>query len=256
MVMPTATSSQEPVAPEPEPGQPPASPPRRGTWRKWRARAIVLILIAAAVYLGVRVNQNKAGNAARIDLGTVELTSQVIPVETARTGEVVSVSVNAGDKVTAGQRLGAVQVTTTDSNGKPVQSMVTLTAPRDGVVVDNPTPVGSTLQPGQPFAELYDPAKFAFVGQLPLKNLPDLAPGMVATLQAEGLKGNVKAVVQRVVPRVSTNEADVRPGYLRVVLVPQDAKAVAGLVPGMRFTGSVDTRTGEPGRSRLVHLGG
>jgi hypothetical protein len=55
---------------------------------------------------------------------------------------------------------------------------------------------------------------------------------------------------------VSTNEADVRPGYLRVVLVPQDAKAVAGLVPGMRFTGSVDTRTGEPGRSRLVHLGG
>jgi hypothetical protein len=79
---------------------------------------------------------------------------------------------------------------------------------------------------------------------------------MVATLQAEGLKGTVKAVVQRVVPRVGTNETDVKSDHLRVVLVPRNGSDVAGLVPGLRFTGFIDTSTGEPGRSRLVHLGG
>jgi hypothetical protein len=79
---------------------------------------------------------------------------------------------------------------------------------------------------------------------------------MVATLRAEGLKGTVKAVVQRVVPRVGTNETDVKPDHLRVVLVPRNASDMAGMVPGLQFTGFIDTSTGEPGRSRLVHLSG
>jgi multidrug resistance efflux pump len=255
MVQPTATSPPERVARESGSDRPPPSPPRRGRLRKWRARLIVLLLIAAAVYLGYRVNQAKTGESARIDLGTVTLTSQVIPVETARTGQVISVNVAAAQKVSTGDRLGSIQVTTNDSNGKPVVSTVNLTAPRDGIVVDDPMPVGSTVQPGLPFVKLYDPAKFVFSGQVPLKNLPQIAPGMVATLQAEGLKGSVKAVVQRVVPRVDDSETDVKPDHMRVVLVPRNADDVAGLVPGLRFTGSVDTRTGQPGRGRLVRLG-
>ena len=255
MVTPTATGSQEPVASGSGSDQAPPRRSRRGTFRKWRARFIVLVLVVAAVYIGLRINQVKAAQAAQIDLGTVTLTAQVIPVETARAGQVTSVDVKATDKVTAGQRVGALQVTTTNSEGKPVLSTLTLTAPHDGVVVDDPVTVGSALQPGQPFAELYDPAKFTFTGQVPLVNLPEIAPGMVATLTAEGLKGSVKAVVQRVVPRVGGNQTDVKSDHLKIVMVPRNSAEVAGLVPGLRFTGSVDTSTGGPDRKPLVHLG-
>jgi multidrug resistance efflux pump len=256
MVTPAATGSQEPVASESVPDRPPPNP-RRGTVRKWRARVIVVILIVAAVYFGLRVNQVKTGQAAQIDLGTVTLTAQVIPVETPRTGQVVSVNVSATDRVTTGGQLGTLEVTTTNAQGNTVVSRLTLTAPRDGIVVDDPVTVGSTLQPGQPFVQLYDPKKFMFYGQLALKDLPQIAPGMVATLQAEGLKGPVDAVVQRVVPRVvGTTQTDVKSDHMRVVLVPKNENDVAGLVPGLRFTGSVDTRTGQPGHKPLVHLGG
>jgi multidrug resistance efflux pump len=256
MVQPTATGSHEPGTSGPATEQPAPARPPAGRWRKWRARVIVLILIAAAVYLGLTLSQEKASAAAQIDLGTLTLTSQVIPVETARSGEVVSVDVTAAEKVAAGKQLGTLEVITTNSQGNPVVSRLTLTAPRDGIVVDDPVTVGSTLQPGEPFVELYDPTKFIFSGQVALKDLPEIAPGMVATLRAEGLKGSVKAVVQRVVPRVGTTQSDVKPDHLRVVLVPRSENDVAGLVPGLRFTGSVDTSTGEPGRKRLVHLGG
>src|SRR5690348_6303961 len=100
MVMPAATGAQEPVAPEPVSDRPPPVRDRRGTFRRWRARFIVLILIVAAVYLGLKVNQARSGHAAQIDLGTVTLTSQAISIETSRTGEVVSVDVRAAQNVT------------------------------------------------------------------------------------------------------------------------------------------------------------
>lgn len=256
MVTPAATGSQEPVAPERGSQRPPPGHDRRGTFRKWRARFIVLILIAAAVYVGLKVNQLKSGEAAQIDLGTVTLTSQAIPVETSRSGLVVSVDVRAAQKVTSGQQVGTLQVTTTNSQGNPVMSTVKLTAPSDGVVVDDPVTVGSTVQPGEPFAELYDPAKFTFAGQVPLNELPQIGPGMVATLHAEGLNGDVKAVVDRLVPPVGTDKANVKSGHMQVVLVPQNKNDVAGLVPGLRFTGTVDTRTGNPNSKHFVRLGG
>jgi hypothetical protein len=131
-----------------------------------------------------------------------------------------------------------------------------LTAPRDGIVVDDPVTVGSTLQPGQPFVELYDPTKLTFNGQVSLVDLPQIGPGMVATLRAVGLKRSVQATVQRVVPRVGNNQVDVSPDHLKVVLLPKNAKDMAGLVPGVRFTGTVDTSTGKPGIQKLIYLGG
>jgi multidrug resistance efflux pump len=236
---------------------PPAAPapPARNTFKKWRARFIVLVLLAAAIYFGYRLSQGNVLKAAQIDLGTVTLTSQVVPVETPRPGQVVSVDVKAEDKVTAGQQLGSVQVIATDSQGKPVVSTLYLTAPRSGIVVDDPVTVGSTLQPGQAFVQLYDPTKLMFSGQVPLSSLPEISPGMVATLRAQGLKGTVKATVQRAVPRVGTSQTDVKPDHLKVVLVPTNAKEVAGLIPGLQFTGTVDTGTAPAGRDKLVHLG-
>jgi multidrug resistance efflux pump len=178
----------------------------------------------------------------------------VVPVETPQPGQVLSVDVNAAQRVTAGQQLGTVQVTTINSLGKPVLSTIILTAPRSGVVVDDPVTVGSTLQPGQPFVQLYDPTKLTFTGQVALDDLAQLSQGMVATLKAKGLKDSVKATLQRAVPRVGTSQTDVQPDFLRVVMVPRNEQDVARLVPGVRFTGTVDTSTAPPGAPKLVYI--
>ena len=264
MVQPSTTSSQDagpieaPRAAELPPQQeaPPAKRPRAG-FRKWRARFIVLLLLAAAVLLFLRISNSRATEANHIDLGTVTLTAQSIPVEVPRTGLVTAVTVAAQQRVTAGQKLGTVEVTGTDAQGDPKISKVNLTAPRAGIVVDLPATVGSTLQPGQPFLQLYDPTQLTFVTDVDLEDLPEIAPNMTATLEAKSITRTVEARVQRIVPRVGSLEANENadPDSLRVVLVPASARDVQGLVPGLRFTGYVDTMTGPPGTPRLVSMG-
>jgi multidrug resistance efflux pump len=263
MVQPSATSSQDadpieaPRAAEPAQEQRQPARPARGRLRKWRARFIVLVLLAAAVLLFLRISTGRATDANRIDLGTVTLTAQPIPVEVPQTGLVTAVSVTAQQRVTANQKLGTIEVTSTDAQGDPKVIKVNLTAPRAGIVVDLPATVGSTLQPGQPFLQLYDPTQLTFETEVKLKDLPEIAPTMIATLKAESIDRKVRAQVQRVVPRVdsSATSPDDDPDALRVVLVPASPREVQGLVPGLRFTGYVDTLTGVPGTPRLVSMG-
>ena len=265
MVQPIGTHPQDTADPIEEPRavgrtQPHGAParPARGNLRKWRARLIVLLLLAGAVLLFIKISADRARSADRVDLGTVTLTAQPIPVEVAQTGQVMSVLVTAQQRVTEGQRLGTIEVTSTDSAGDPKVTKVNVTAPRAGIVVDLPATVGSTLQPGQPFLQLYDPTGLSFESMVPLANLPQIAPNMTATLKAQGIDRTVHAKVQRVVPRVGAADAftNNNPNAMQVVLVPASARDVQGLVPGMRFTGYVDTVSGVPGTPRLVSMGG
>ena len=247
---------EEPRAAEPPRQQPPPSRPARGSLRRWRARLIVLLLLAAAVLLFLKISSDRATAANRIDLGTVTLTAQPIPVEVAQPGQVTSVSVTAQQRVAEGQRLGTIEVTSTDSQGDPKVTKINVTAPHGGVVVDLPATVGSTLQIGQPFLELYDPTQLTFRTMVPLEDLPEIAPNMTATLKAEGIDRTVRAKVQRIVPRVGSTDTTTNdnPNAMQVVLTPASATEVQGLVPGLRFAGYVDTVTGVPGTPRLVSM--
>jgi multidrug resistance efflux pump len=220
--------------------------------RKWRARLIALLLVAAAILLYLRISGDRKTDSTHISIGTVTVTAQAIPVETPRPGQVTEVSVLAQQRVTAGQKLGAVEATSIDSNGEPVLSTIILRAPRAGIVVDEAVTLGSTLQPGQAFVRLYDPAQLTFVAEVRIRDLTEIGAGMSAALKADGLNGSVRATVQRIVPYVAATETDTAPGSLRTVLVPARDQDTSGLIPGMRFTGVVDTLTGEPGRPRLI----
>ena len=64
------------------------------------------------------------------------------------------------------------------------------------------------------------------------------------------MRGSIEAVVQRAVPRVGPSEdGDQRATGSELVLVPTNRADVARFVPGLRFTGTVDTGTG-PATSR------
>jgi multidrug resistance efflux pump len=226
----------------------PAPPKPRRNWKAWRARAVVIVMIAAAVAGGNRLIQERNHVLARFDLGTVTLTAQAIPVESSQSGQVSSVLVHPQQQVVEGQQLGAMIVTTTYGNGKERLTPVRLTAPANGIVSSEPTPVGGIVQPGQPFVQMYDPTGLTLDAVVKVEDLSELSPGMVATLRTEGLDRDVKARVTRVVPTVTGSAANgelpTGQNKLQVVLTPEHVSDVARLVPGLHFTGTVDTDSG------------
>jgi len=246
------------AAPEPD-AAPPPSPPAgrpRVNFRKWWARFIVLLLLAAAVLVFIRISSDRSSESNRVNLEDVTLTAQAIPVEPAQAGQVTEVLVTAQQRVTTGQRVGRIEVTGTTRAGNPKITKVYLTAPRSGIVIDLPAPIGATVGPSLPFLQMYDPAQMTFFTEVKLEDLPVIAPTMVATLKSEGMKRTVRATVQRIVPRVqgATTTSGDHDDALQVVLTPASGGDAQGLVPGMHFTGYINTVTGQPGTTRLVSL--
>jgi len=206
---------------------------------RWRARFLILVMVLLVAYGSTRIYDVRSHDAAQVKLSSVTLTAQSIPVESLRTGRIASVKVTAGMKVKAGQPLGTLNVTKTTAAGQEKTSVVKLTAPAAGVAVDEPLSVGQTLQPGQAFVTLYDPARLTLVTDVSTSKVPLLTPGMTATLNATGGTKEITAKVDRFVPRIAgTSTAE---GRLQAVLVPTDPAGLALLTPGMTFTGSVDT---------------
>jgi multidrug resistance efflux pump len=243
-----------PAVVTPRPPAAPSGPTRGNRLKKWRNRLIVLIMVAAAAVAGTAVVRAQASRASQLNLGELMLTSQPIPVETSLPGLVTSVYVKAGQRVATGQQLGSIRVTTTNSTGHAVLSQRTLKAPRSGVVVDDPLTIGSTLEPGTGFVTLYDPADLTLVTQVPLTYLHEVAPGMIATLTASGVSGSIHAVLQRAVPRIGTNQTDVSADHLELVFRAQNPSDVARLIPGLRFSGTIDTDTGGQGTKPVVFV--
>ncbi len=245
-----------------DPPRPAPPPPRRRRFNagKWRARAVVLLMLAGAAVGGQRLAQSRSAALTEYKLGTVILTARPIPVEADRTGQITAVDVRAQQHVHAGQQLATLQVSEATTQGKLVHRPLRLNAPKDGIVGDDPAPVGTLLTAGQALAHLYDPAELTLDTAIKVSDLPQLSPGMIATLHAGGVPHPIRAVVARVLPQIATPASDgtapATPDRMELVLVPQRASDVAGLVPGMHFTGTVDTSTGRPDAPNVLNVGG
>ena len=227
-----------------ERGEAPPAPPRRPARRgpdlkKWWARFLVLVMIAGAVYGGTKLVEYRTTQQQKLDLGTMTLAARATPVSPTRPGTVTTVSVEAQDRVKAGDRLGTVTTTTVTATGRVETDEFSVRAPTDGVVVADPLPVGSAVTPGQAFVELYDPSRMTFVGSVKMATLTHVAQGMTVTLTAPGLEEPVTARVDRVVPRVSDSATDVPSGAMQLVLTPARTAQVAGLVPGLQLDATV-----------------
>jgi len=248
------------AAPEPDDAAPTTPPPagrdRRATFRKWWARFVVLLLLAAAVLIFLRISSDRSSESKRVDIKNVTLTAQAIPVESPAVGQVIEVLATAQQRVTAGQRVGRIAVTGADKKGNPQVTKVYLTAPRSGIVIDTPAPIGSTIGPNLPLLQMYDPTQMTFYTEVKLEDLPVIAPTMTATLEAEGLDRTVHATVQRIIPRVegAKTTSGKHGSALQIVLAPSTPGDVQGLVPGLVFKGYINTTTGQSGTTHLVSL--
>jgi multidrug resistance efflux pump len=255
-----AVHTGQPIDTDPPPGHPtppapPARTPRTGSLRRWRARLLVVLMLAAAGYGGSQLVHARSYAAAQLDLGTVTLTADPIPVQSDQLGMVTRVSVRAHQHVRAGQELGRASSTTVTGAGYPVHRTVVLRAQVDGIVSEDPRPVGSALQPGDAFVEMYQPTRLTLVADVALSDLPKLSPGMRAILHGADLSTPIEAIVGQVVPRVGNDQSDVAPDHIAVQLTPTNRQLVAQLVPGLRFEGTVDTSSVPPGQRKSVYVG-
>jgi multidrug resistance efflux pump len=249
------TTAAEPGIEGATPAPPEATSRGRG-FRKWRNRFVVLLMVAAAAFAAVQLSKSQALARTKLHLDDVVLTAQPIEVQTTQPGLVTDVDVRAGEQVTSGGRLGSIDVTTTNAKGRQVTTAQVLRAPSAGIIVDDPLPAGSTLQPGTAFLEIYDPAQLQLVTSVPLSYASKVRAGMTAELTADGIPGQVKATLQRAVPRVGSTTQNVPKDELQLVFVAAHPAQVAALIPGLRFSGNIDTRTGSDDTKSDGYVGG
>jgi hypothetical protein len=211
-----------------------AEPAKRRFLLRVRTFAVVLILLAGAGTGGYLVIRQRLADRAFVDLASVLLSAEAVPVGYAEAVVVTSVKVTEHARVTAGQQLATVSTAT--------GQQAVLIAPAAGTVAAVKVGVGGVARGGEAILTLYDQAQLTFQAEVPLDALRRMRLGMTAYIEGPGLERRVTATLDHVVPVVGTAAATDR---LTVVLVPvaPDRATVSTLVPGLRFSARVDTST-------------
>jgi hypothetical protein len=193
-----------------------AEKPPAGRLRTFLALAVLLV---AAGFGGFLIIRQRLADRAFVELGSVVLTAEAVPVGFADSVVVGQVNVRQHTRVTTGQELAAV----TDALGR------SLVGP------------GALAKGGEPIIMLYDSARLTFQAEVPLEQLRRMRLGMTTYIEGPGLSGQITATLDHVVPVVGSAPSD----RLTVVLVPAkpDQATVSTLVPGLQFAARVDTNT-------------
>lgn len=202
-------------------------------WTGLRTTVVLIALVGGAGTGGYYLLRQRVAAAAFVDLGTVTLTADPMPIGFADSAVVVSVSVAEQDRVTADQEVAKVRTATDE--------IVVLRAPSSGAVAAVKVGPGGLVRGGEPVIVLYDPERTTFQADVPVESLQRLRIGMAAQISGPGLASPIMATLDHVVPVMNARPT----GELTVVLlpVPERRPDVAKLLPGLPFTASVDTNS-------------
>ncbi|MDI6104189.1 HlyD family efflux transporter periplasmic adaptor subunit [Actinoplanes sp. NEAU-A12] len=247
------------TSPAPEATSEPAG--RDGDGRAARSRVPALrtflataALVACAAAGGTYVVTQRLADAAFVSLEDAVLTADALPVGSTGAGVVTEVLVTEQARVAAGQELARVRLAEDPAQATRGPRTETLKAPMPGTVSRIDIAVGGVAGAGEPIITMYDHTELSFEAKATEEQLRDLRLGMAARVTGPGLGRPVSATLDHVKPRVGadplldaplTEEQKVAHERLTVVLVPGtgDVDAVSALVPGLRYTAEVDTRT-------------
>jgi multidrug resistance efflux pump len=258
----------EHVAPAPEP-----TPAPTGGGRTVRSRIpavrtflVTVLLLAGAGAGGAYVLTDRLAESAFVTLHDAVLTADALPVGSTGSGVVTEVLVTEQTRVAAGQELARVRLAADPALERAQPEVETLRAPVPGTVSKVDIAVGGVMGAGEPILTLYDHTKLSFHAKATEEQLRELRLGMAARISGPGLDRPVPVTVDHVEARIGpdplsdaplTEEQRTEHEQLTVVLVPRtDAvDTVSALVPGLRFTADIDTKTAA-GRTPAVNGAG
>jgi multidrug resistance efflux pump len=252
----------------------PASPDsgqRRAGSRLPAARTflVTVLLLGGATAGGAAVVSHRLAAGAFVTLEDAVLTADALPVGAIGSGVVTDVLVTGQTRVAAGQQLARVKLTDDPSvrpPAAPQPDVETLRAPVPGTVSAIDIAAGGVVGAGEPVVTMYDHSKLSFNAKATEDQLRELRLGMTARITGPGLSRPLPATVDHVAARIGpdplsdaplTEEQEADHKQLTVVLVPRtDAvDTVSALVPGLRFTAAIDTKTAV-GRTPAVNGAG
>jgi multidrug resistance efflux pump len=227
-----------------------------------------VVLLAGAAAGGTYVVTHRLADAAYVSLEDAVLTADALPVGSTGAGVVTEVLVAEQARVAAGQELARVRLAEDPASTPRGPQVETLRAPMPGTVSRIDIAVGGVMSAGEPIVTMYDHTKLSFEAKATEEQLRDLRLGMAARITGPGLGRPVSATLDHVKPRGGgappplldaplTEEQKIAHEQLTVVLVPRtdDVDAVSALVPGLRYTVQVDTKTAV-GRTPAVNSAG
>ncbi|MCA2219269.1 HlyD family efflux transporter periplasmic adaptor subunit [Jidongwangia harbinensis] len=231
-----------------------------------RTFLVTVALLAGAGTGGAYVLNHRLAESAFVTLHDAVLTADALPVGSTGAGVVTEVLVTEQTRVAVGQELARVRLAPDPSVARRQPTVETLRAPVSGTVSKVDIAVGGVLAVGEPVITLYDHSKLSFAAKATEEELRELRLGMAAQITGPGLDRPVPVVVDHVQARIGpdplseaplTEEQKAEHEQLTVVLVPRtDAvDTVSALVPGLRFTADIDTKTAA-GRTPAVNGAG
>ena len=117
---------------------------------------------------------------ARVDGSIVRVSPQV-------TGKVISLNVEEGDKVVAGQALARLDDTLLAPGANP--DLAVVRAPADGVIIKKIGNTGEMAVPGQPLLMMLDPYSLYITANIEETDLNKIRPGQLVDVRVDAIPG-------------------------------------------------------------------
>ncbi|GHO46284.1 efflux RND transporter periplasmic adaptor subunit [Ktedonospora formicarum] len=251
------------------PVPPKARKPRRRTRRTWLIvlSIIVLIVLLGGGFLYWRASRNSLPSFTQAQVTTGTLSTQVsatgpiaanaeYDLNFPASGQLASISVKIGDKVTSGETLATLNVTNTQNH----TSTLTLTAPGDATVAAVRGVVGENLSSGgnatsSAFIVLTDTSKLRVTASVNETDINNVKQGQQATFTVaaytsqifkatvgsietvgQSSSGVVSYAVNLDVDMTSLNSAHLYPGMTATLNIITQQKAGVLMVPNSALT--------------------
>ena len=200
----------------------------------------LLIVLAALAIIG-GVGYYVYNNYMYYSTDDAQVTGNLVSIAAPVAGQLATLSVKIGDKVTAGQSIGTVTPATTGVN----TTSVNLTSPINGVIVSTSAVQGQAVSPGLAIAQVTDPNAITITSYIDETALNNISTGQqvdvtVDAYNGTSFTGHVQQIVQAAASEFSLlpTQDNASGNFTKVsqripVIITLDGNGGKDLVPGM-----------------------
>ena len=200
----------------------------------------LLIVLAVLAILG-GVGYYVYNNYMYYSTDDAQVTGNIVSVAAPTAGQLSTLNVKVGDKVTAGQTIGTITPATTGASS----TTLNLTSPINGVIVSATGVQGQAVSPGLAVVQVTDPTSVTITSYVDESALNNISTGQqvdvtVDAYSGTSFTGHVQQIVQAAASQFSLlpTEDNASGNFTKVsqripVLITLDGNGGKDLVPGM-----------------------
>ena len=158
----------------------------------------VLVVLAVLAVVG-GIGYYIYNNYMYYQTDDAQVNAQIVSISAPTVGQLTTLSVKQGDKVTAGQTVGTI--TTVATTGTVVSNTINLTSPINGTIVQTSTVQGQTVSPGLTVMQVTDTSAVNVIAYVDENVINNVSNGQQVDVTIDAYKnttytGHVDSIVQ------------------------------------------------------------